>query len=67
MDKGWADGAGAFVPATHMTLKKYQFWNEDDLVQRLYDMYFEGEPRSLAKFEDIITAVIGYHSQLPWK
>ena len=65
VEKGWADGAGAFVAATHTTLKGYQVRKEDELVQRLYEMYFEGEPRSLVKFEDIIAGVIEYHSQWP--
>lgn len=64
MEKGWADGARAFVIATHASLEEHQVWDADSLVQRLYDIYFEGEPRSLVKFEDIISGVIAYHGQL---
>ncbi len=62
--KGWADGAGAFVAVESTTLQKYQAWEADELVERLDDMYFEEEPRSLVKFEEIISGVIDYHSHL---
>ncbi len=53
------------MPAKHTSLKEYQVQNADDLVQRLYEMYFEGEPRPLCRFGDIISEVIRYRSQLP--
>ena len=60
---GWKSGREAFVVATDASLKEYQFWDAESLVKRLDDMYFEGEPGSLAKFGDIISAVVKYHAQ----
>lgn len=59
----WEDGGEAFVVATDASLKKFQCQDADSLIQRLNNMYFEGEPRSLAKFGDILSAVDKYHAQ----
>ena len=59
----WEDGGEAFVVATDASLKEYQCQDADSLVQRLNEMYFEGEPGSLAKFGDILSAVDKYHTQ----
>lgn len=59
----WADGGEAFVTATEASLKEYQARDAAGLVRRLDHMYFEGEPGSLAKFGDILSAVDKYHAQ----
>ena len=59
----WEDGGEAFVVATDASLKEYQCQDADSLVGRLNEMYFEGEPESLAKFGDILSAVDKYHTQ----
>ena len=64
VEQGWTDGAGAFVAAGHVALEAHRARDEEEVVQRLDDMYFEGEPRSLVKFEDIISGVIDYRSGL---
>ena len=59
----WAAGGEAFVIATEASLKEYQCQDADSLVQRLNDMYFADEPRSLEILGDILSAVAIYHAQ----
>ena len=59
----WAVGGEAFVVATEASLKGYQCQDADSLLQRLDEMYFAEEPRALAKFGDILSAVDIYHAQ----
>lgn len=63
MKDKWADGGEAFMAATEASLKEYQARDTIDLVRRLDYVYFKGEPGSLAKFGDILSAVDRYHAQ----
>lgn len=56
------DGQGAWFVANLETLRKYQQGSAEAVLDRLWDMYFEGEPRSLVKFEDILRGVIEFHA-----
>lgn len=55
------DGLGAWFVAGDETLKKYRQGSADDVVGKLWNMYYQGEPRSLVKFERILEGLIEFH------
>ena len=56
------DGKGAWFEANHETLRMYQQDSVEAVLDRLWDMYYEGEPRSLVKFEHILLGLIEFHA-----
>lgn len=56
------DGKGAWFVANNETLEKYRRDSAEDIVRELWIMYSKREPRSLVKFEDILKAVIEFHT-----
>ncbi|CAO1601275.1 hypothetical protein XANCAGTX0491_004941 [Xanthoria calcicola] len=61
---GWEDGAGAFLTANDNTLRGFQMGNAKEVVHKLRDMYFEGRPRSVIRFQEAINVIIEFHNTL---
>ena len=57
------DGHGAWFVAKHEVIERYRERKVDDLVQRLWDMYFMQKPRSLMRFEDVLRGVIQFRKE----
>ena len=55
------DGKGAWFVANNKTLESYRQRSAEDVVRKLWAMYFEGEPRSLVRFERVLRGVIKFH------
>ena len=59
----FTDGKGAFWVGDVAALKKADCRVDDAeaVITRLWDMYFEGEERSLVRFEDVIRGLMDMH------
>ncbi|KAL8865973.1 MAG: hypothetical protein Q9198_009087 [Flavoplaca austrocitrina] len=64
VEKGFADGKGAFLVANDKILDKFKKANAQEVVQRLREMYFEGRPGSLIKLQEAIDGVVEFHNLL---
>ena len=64
MKNGWADGAGAFKVANSGTLNEFQAHDARAVIDRLNNMYYEGESRSLVFFEDAMDGIIKLYRRL---
>ena len=53
---------GAWYSTSSEALERFQCWDADTIVQRLWEMYFAQESRSLLKFEATLKALIRYHA-----
>lgn len=57
------DAMGWYI-TDHETLKRdgCAMTNAEEVVAELYEMYFAGKERSLVRFEDILRAMIDFHT-----
>ncbi|KAL8837176.1 MAG: hypothetical protein Q9170_002637 [Blastenia crenularia] len=60
----WGDAMGAHLAVSPAKLKEWRAPNAKTIVQRFWEMYFEGEPRSLVKLQDLIDGVSKMERQL---
>ena len=63
--KTFEDGKGAFWVRDVAALKKADCRVDDAeaVITRLWDMYFEGEERSLVRFEDVMRGLMELHKK----
>ncbi len=60
--EGFEDGHGAWWVVDVNALKKgCRVDDAEAVITRLWDMYFEGEERSLVRFEDVVGGLIKLH------
>ena len=61
--EGFEDGKGAFWVGDVAALKNADCRVDDAeaVITRLWDMYFEGEERSLVRFEDVVEGLMELH------
>ncbi|KAL9016283.1 MAG: hypothetical protein Q9185_006356 [Variospora sp. 1 TL-2023] len=61
---GWQDGKGAYLIADEGTLEKHRAGDGHAIIQRLWQMFFAGVPRSLSSVDEAVNGAIRLQSLL---
>ena len=55
------DGKGLWLVADEQNMERYRMHGLEPIVQRLWDMYFEGEKGSLERFETVLRGLMYFN------